>query len=85
MVNVGIYTSPMDPMGFASIASHDLRFCFFLGSPLTRRPRGGIGRLFLEAPEILQLKAPCGSWKLYVGFLKWWYPKMDGENIGKPY
>ena len=19
------------------------------------------------------------------GFLKWWYPKMDGENNGKPY
>jgi len=22
---------------------------------------------------------------VYGGFLKWWYPKMDGEHHGKPY
>jgi len=29
------------------------------------------------------------SWKIHLGVSKndqkWWYPKMDGENNGKPY
>ena len=31
------------------------------------------------------LEVPGEQTPTYGGFLKLWYPKMDGENNGKPY